>query len=84
MKAQKTILGFVGKRYGIAIFDVIGNFAIDVQYCANTIKECLPKIALHAKNVPMPCAIIYKVNRNHEAVPVKQYDSLQTAKIIAQ
>lgn len=73
--------GFSDKRYGIAIFDALGNIALDVQHVGNTIRECLPKLAKHAKEIPFASATIYKNTRKHGLVAVKQYDCLQTAKI---
>lgn len=71
-------------RYGVAICDVLGHIAVDVQRASNTIKGCMDSIKKYAKDVPFACVVIYRKNRKGEAISVKQFDALQTAKIVAQ
>ncbi len=73
-----------GNRYGVAVCDMLGNIAVDVQRASNTIAGCLQSIKRYAKDVPFACAMIYRRNRKGEALPVKEYNTLETAKIVAQ
>ena len=58
------------KKYSVLVCDCIGNPQTDVQRCANTIKEAREVAEKYMKDVPLACAVIYRINRHYEAVPV--------------
>jgi hypothetical protein len=71
-------------RYGVVLFDVLGNIAVDVQHVSNTIKGCAQAIKKYSPEVPFATACIYRIARcaaGREAIPVKQYSAIDVAKI---
>lgn len=58
------------KKYGVVLFDIIGNPVQDRQRCARTIKDAHTVALLDMKTSPLSCAVIYKVVK-HKAVPVR-------------
>ena len=58
------------KRYGVLVFDVIGEPTQDRQHCAGTIDEGVEVALNDMKEFPLSCACVYKVV-NGVAVPVR-------------
>jgi hypothetical protein len=69
-------------RFGVVIFDVLGNIAIDVQRAANTVRDGKAAIKKYAPEVPCASAQIYRVNRKREAITVKAFNALEVINII--
>lgn len=58
------------RKYGVVLFDIIGNPVHDRQHCANTIKEAHEIAKADIASIPFGCACIYKV-KNGVAYPVR-------------
>ena len=51
------------KKYGVYLFNIVGDPVQDRQHCANTIKDAY-KIAMYdMKAYPFSCACIYAVKK---------------------
>lgn len=61
------------KKYGVYLYNCVGQPVQDRQRCANTIKEACLYARVDMMQEPLSCACIYKI-KNKKAVPVRNID----------
>ena len=47
------------KKYGVIIFNMVGEPIVDRQHCANTIKDAIAIARADMKEYPFSCASVY-------------------------
>jgi len=66
------IIGYSeSKKYGVVVFDVVGDAVQDRQRCSNSIKEAIEIARRDMKEYPLSCASIYRLDKYHRVVWVK-------------
>lgn len=68
------VVGQRPKKYGVFLFNCVGEPVQDRQRCANTLKEAYLYARDDMRHEPLSCACIYII-KNKKAIPVRNIDA---------